>query len=81
MILPFNKDVRVHLSLAHLKKTSVTSDDIFSETKEVRRQISALEPTEVIVDRATYIVGHKFVWTMVDSKVCQAVTGTSAPFV
>lgn len=54
------------------------SDQVENEVSHIERQIEKLEPTTLIINGRKFIVKHNLCQTMVDGKVCNALTSTSS---
>ncbi|KAK4877274.1 hypothetical protein RN001_009780 [Aquatica leii] len=54
--------------------TNITNDEI----NYVKKHINTLIATEVDIHGKKFFIKHKFIMTMVDGKVCNAVTGTTS---
>jgi hypothetical protein len=51
---------------------------ILKEKEHIENQIKLLLPTQVVVAGQEVFVFHKMLFTMVDGKVCNAITSTSS---
>lgn len=55
-----------------------TTDLTITETNKIKQQIELLQPTKVTLENIDINVHYKFLLTMVDGKVCNALTGTKS---
>lgn len=53
-----------------------TTEKTQSEIRHIKRQIQELQPVTIVKNKITYIVTADMVLTMVDGKVCQALSDT-----
>lgn len=67
----FCRPVRIQL-------VSETTEVSINEKKHIENQIDQLVPTVITVEGRTIIVRYEMVLTMVDGKVCNAVTGNKS---
>lgn len=55
-----------------------TVDLTITETNKIKQQIESLQPTKITMENKEIVVHYKFLLTMIDGKVCNALTGTKS---
>lgn len=55
-----------------------TTDTTVEEVKYIKNQISSLQPTSLTIKNCKVLVNHKLLFTMIDGKVCNAVSDNSS---
>lgn len=63
------------ISLQYKKETSELA---IAQKENIERQIKALIPTKVTLNSQSISVSHKLMFTMVDGKICNSISGTKS---
>lgn len=59
-----------------MQQRKETTDLIVREKERIETQINALKPTHITCNNKHIIIRHNLQFTMIDGKVCNAITGT-----
>lgn len=62
----------------HIQFKKETPESTKEEVQHIEQQVRALQPTRVTAGDVEFYVKHKLIMTMVDGKVCNALTDTAA---
>ena len=60
------------------KFVNETKEMIIAEKKHIDRQIQSLGPSKFVSDDKEHLVQHTLLFTMIDGKICNALTDTSS---